>query len=226
VRHTFGKAHLVGHHNHGHAFFGQIDHDIKDFLDHFRVERGCGFIEEHDLRVHAEAARNGHPLLLSAGKLARVFFGLLGDLNLFQVVHGLFFRFLLGNLSHPYRAEGQVVQDCQVRKQIEVLEYHAHFCTDLLDVFDIVGQLDAVDDNLPALVFFQAIDASDHGGFPGARRSADDDPLLFGHGQINALEHVKISVPFVHSNDFDHGLVGGLHYVLIHCLFVHVRASR
>eukprot|EP01032_Pedospumella_encystans_P002102 gene2102-2462_t len=34
-----GKAHFMGHAEHGHAFFGKTDHGVEHFLDHFRVER-------------------------------------------------------------------------------------------------------------------------------------------------------------------------------------------
>jgi hypothetical protein len=36
-----------------------------------------------------------------------------------------------------------------MRKQVEVLEHHADFAADLVDLLEVVGQLDAVDDDLP-----------------------------------------------------------------------------
>ncbi len=33
-----GKAHFVGHAEHSHARMGQINHNIKYFFDHFRIE--------------------------------------------------------------------------------------------------------------------------------------------------------------------------------------------
>jgi len=33
VRHAFGKAHFMGHHNHGHAFPRQIDHLTSTVLE-------------------------------------------------------------------------------------------------------------------------------------------------------------------------------------------------
>ena len=39
IRHLTGKAHLMGHAEHRHAFFGQFDHRIENFLDHLRIKR-------------------------------------------------------------------------------------------------------------------------------------------------------------------------------------------
>ena len=70
-----GKAHFVGDAEHGHAFFGETDHHVQNFLDHFRVERRSRLIEQHDLRVHAKRAGNCHALLLATGQLTRIFQG-------------------------------------------------------------------------------------------------------------------------------------------------------
>jgi hypothetical protein len=49
-------------------------------------------------------------------------------------------------------------------EQVEVLEHHADFAADGLDVLEVVGEFGAVDNDLPLLVFFQAVDAADHRG--------------------------------------------------------------
>ena len=46
-------------------------------------------------------------------------------------------------------------------KQVKALVHHADFGTDFVDLTHIVGELDALDDDLTFLVFFQAIDAAD-----------------------------------------------------------------
>jgi hypothetical protein len=42
-------------------------------------------------------------------------------------------------------------------KEVEVLEHHADFSADLVDLLDIAGELDVVDDDLALLVFLQAM---------------------------------------------------------------------
>jgi hypothetical protein len=76
-----GEAHFVGHAEHGHALFRELDHGVEHFLDHLGVKGGGRLVEQHDLRLHAERAGDGHALLLAAGELARVLVRLLGDLD-------------------------------------------------------------------------------------------------------------------------------------------------
>ena len=85
VGHALGKSHFMRNHDHGHPFPGQIDHNIQDFFDHFRVKGGGGFIKKHDFRIHTKASGNCYTLLLSAWKLPRIFSGLLWNENLFQI---------------------------------------------------------------------------------------------------------------------------------------------
>src|SRR5690606_27129149 len=80
---------------------------------------------EEDLRLHDEAARERHALLLAAGKLARI-----AVLEAGEADH-------LENLSHPARplgprhladleAEGDVLEDRLVGPDRVVLEDHPH----------------------------------------------------------------------------------------------------
>ena len=68
-------------HQHGHAVLGELHHGVEHLLDHLGVERRGRLVEQHDLRVHAERARDRDALLLAAGELARIFVRLLGDLH-------------------------------------------------------------------------------------------------------------------------------------------------
>ena len=75
VRDTPGKAHLVGDTDHGHALPRQSGHDVKNLIDHFRVERGSRLVKQHDLGVERQRTRDRDALLLAAGQLRRI----LGD---------------------------------------------------------------------------------------------------------------------------------------------------
>ena len=88
IRHLPRKAHFMGDADHGHALIGQQHHGIEHFLDHFGIERRGRFIEQHDLGRHAQGARDGDALLLTARKLDRVFVGLFGYLDAFEIGHG------------------------------------------------------------------------------------------------------------------------------------------
>ena len=83
-------------------------------------------------------------------------------------------------------------------KRFELLEDHANFAADGGDVAHVVAQLHAVDDDLAFLVFFEAVDAADEGGFTGARGTDDDDHLARGDGHADVTQDVKLAKPLVH----------------------------
>ena len=61
----------------------------------------------------------------------------------------------------------------------------------------VVGQLDAVDDDVPGLVPLEGVDAADHRRLAGAGRAADDDPLAAADVSVMSLEDVEDAVPLV-----------------------------
>ena len=95
-------------------------------------------------------------------------------------------------------------------EEVEVLKDHTDFGANFFDVLEVVGQLDAVDPDLPALMLLQPVDTPDQGGFTRTRGTADDDPLLPAHGQVDVLENMKILEPFVHVPDFDDDIFFGV----------------
>jgi hypothetical protein len=133
------------------------------------------------LRVHAERAGDRHALLLAAGELAGIFVRLLGDLDALQVVHRRLLGLLLRHLAHPDRRQRAVLQDRQVREQVEVLEHHADFAAHLVDLLEVVGQFDAVDDDLALLVLLEPVDAADQRRLARARLGPADDDALAAH---------------------------------------------
>ena len=99
-----------------------------------------------------------------------------------------------------------------MREQVEVLEHHADFAAHLVDLLQVVGELDAVDDDLALLVLLQPVDAADHRRLAGTRRPADDDALAAHDLQVDVLQHVEVAVPFVHGDDLDGDVgVGDVH---------------
>src|SRR5438093_351283 len=54
VGHPPRESHLVRDDDHRHAVLREVGHDVKDFVDHLRIERRGGLVEEHDLRLHRQ----------------------------------------------------------------------------------------------------------------------------------------------------------------------------
>ena len=132
-----GEAHLVGDDDHRHAVLRQGGHRIQHFLDHFGIERRGRLVEQHDLRVHAEGARDRDALLLAAGELARVFVRLLGDFDSAEELHRDLLGLAPGHLAHPDRRQRAILEDGQMREQVELLEHHADFASDLVDALQV-----------------------------------------------------------------------------------------
>ena len=97
-----------------------------------------------------------------------------------------------------------------MREQVEVLEHHSDFLAHLVDLLEVVGELDAVDDDLALLVLLERVDAADHRRFARARWPSDNDALALLNTEVDVLEHVKVGVPFVDADHVDRDFVGHL----------------
>ena len=76
------EIHLVGHHDHGHAFVGERLHHAQHLADGLGVERRGRLVEQHELRLHGERAGDRDALLLAARELRRVLRGIFGEADL------------------------------------------------------------------------------------------------------------------------------------------------
>ena len=93
-----------------------------------------------------------------------------------------------------------------------MLEHHADFAAHFVDLLQVIGQLDVVDDDLALLVFFQTVDAADHGRLARPRRAGHNDALAAHDLQIDVAQNVELPVPLVHVGDFDGDIgFGNLH---------------
>src|SRR5450830_808752 len=206
VCHLTGETHLVADHDHGGAVEGELDHGVEHLLDHFRIERAGRLVEQHHFRAHAQCARDRDPLLLAAGELRRIFLGLLQNAHAREVLHRQLFGLRLWHLAHPDRRQRAVLENREMRKQIELLKHHADLAAHLVDALEIGGQLDAIDDDAALLVPFDGVDAADQRGLAAARWPADHDALAAPHRHIDVAQHMKGAEPFVHADQLDHRL--------------------
>ena len=58
---------------------GEPAHDVEDLADELGVERARRLVEEHELGLHGEGARDRDALLLAAGELRGVGVRLVGE---------------------------------------------------------------------------------------------------------------------------------------------------
>jgi hypothetical protein len=95
-----------------------------------------------------------------------------------------------------------------MREQVEVLEHHADLAADLVDALQVIGEFDAVDDDMARLVLLEPVDAADERRLARARRPAHDDALALVDGEVDVLQHMKVAEPLVHVADLNGDFVG------------------
>ena len=126
VGHLAGKAHLVGHDHHGHAFVGQLDHHVQHLAHHLGVKRRGGFVEQHHDGVHRQRARNRHALLLATRELAGELVLVRHQAHAVEHLQATGAGLVKAAPEHLDLGNRQVLGHRQVREQFEVLEHHAH----------------------------------------------------------------------------------------------------
>jgi len=94
-----------------------------------------------------------------------------------------------------------------VRKQVEALKHHADFATNRIQIAHIVIQLDAIDDDVAAIVFFEAIERAQESRLARARRPDDGRDLAFIKSRRHAPQSMESTVMLFNVARFDDGFV-------------------
>ena len=92
-----------------------------------------------------------------------------------------FFGFFLRDLADPDRSQRAILEDREVREQVEVLEDHADFGTDLRQIVFFRIDFLAINRDGSFIDHLQEIEASEQRTFAGARDTSDTDK----HAQRN-----------------------------------------
>ncbi|MNP26511.1 hypothetical protein D3C76_1193700 [compost metagenome] len=198
---------------HRHVLRSELLHDQVDLFDEFRVQCRGRLIEQHDFRLHRQGPGDGHALFLSARQARRILIELAGQAYFRQVFHCQFTSGFFAEALEFYRAKGNVFIHGQVRKQVEVLEHHAHLLTHGIDVlferatFQWSIDLLALQPDLAVVEHFQVIDRAQERAFARSARADDGDDLSARDGKIDALEYFKCSIGLASALHFNHELL-------------------
>ena len=187
----------MGDDDHRHAVRRQLFHNLQNLADHLRVQRRGRLVKQHDVGVHRQRTGDRHTLLLAAGKLCRVGFGLFGQPHAIQQVQrtllGLGFRCLF----QFHRGQHHIAHDVQVVEQVEVLEHHTDVLTHFIQVSLFVGQVVAVHDDLTSGDLFQPVQAAQKGGLTAAGGTEDDDDLTLINIGRDIFQHFQFAEVFL-----------------------------
>ena len=193
----------MGHAQHGHAFVSQLHHDVKHFIDHFRIKCGRRFVEQHDLRLHGKRSGDGDTLLLTAGKLRWHLGGLGSHAHAGKQIHGEILGRLLIHVAHLDRRKRHVFKNGLVGEQVERLEHHADLGTQAGELLAFLGQWLAINANITGINGFQTVDGAAHRGLAGTGWTDDDQHLALLDGEVDVLEHMQVTVVLFNVGQFD-----------------------
>src|SRR5829696_4990036 len=171
-----------------------------------RVEGGGHFVEEHDVRLHHQSARDRDALLLAARELVRV----LARLRVEADAREQLVRALLGlrtwHLLDPPRGEREVVDHAQVREEVELLEDDPDPLPDRRDVGAAAGDLEALEVDAAGLDRLEQVDAAQERRLPAAARADDHADLARGDAEIDPVEDEVVAEALAHALEPDEGV--------------------
>ena len=180
----------MGDHHHRHPLGGELEHDVEHLLDHLRVERRGRLVEEHHLGVHGKGPGDGDALLLAPRALAGIGIGLLGDPDPDQLADRLFLGLGLATPSHLALRQRDVLEDGEMREEVELLEDHSDLGPHVVEVGLDLGEFVAVDRDETLGRHFQQVDAAQHRRLAGAAGAHDDDHLALGDFEVEVAHGV------------------------------------
>ena len=128
ICHVPGEGHLVSDDDHGGFLFRQTTDNLQYLAGQLRIQRGGWLVKAENIRVERQCPGDGHPLLLTAGKLMRIVPGTVRKAHLVQQLHSGGtdgFLTLAAVLGHQFPGEGHVFQSRILGKKVEGLEHHA-----------------------------------------------------------------------------------------------------
>ena len=146
--------------------------------------------------AHADALRE---LAEYAGQGAR---GVVGKIRQIIFPRDLL-GFGFGRLERPDRRKRAVLQNRQMRKQVEALEDDADLLAQLAQVGRGVVDLRAVDADDPGLYRLQPVDAAEHRALARAGAADHRDDLALGDIERDVLQHLDRAVALVDPVDFN-----------------------
>ena len=198
VRDGTGKLHLVGDDDHRFALAGQVKHDIQHLTDHLRVKGGGHFVEEQNFGVHTQRPHDGNALLLAAGKLPRVAFGLLQQAHAVQQGFGLLLHLSFGALLHFGGSQKDVVQHGQVWKKLVALEHHPDALAQGRQILAAVGDGLAAQLHPACLHRLQSVQTAQQGALAAAGRPHHDDDLAGLNAKAYVIQDVRLTIVAFH----------------------------
>ncbi|MDT4856598.1 hypothetical protein FQZ97_909930 [compost metagenome] len=177
--HGHGLFLVVRHHHHGHAHaLDDVDQFKLGLLAQLLVQRAQRFVQQQQLGLLGQAARQRHTLLLPARELVRLALGVGRELHQGQHRVGALRDLGLGQ-AFALEAKGHVLPDIQVREQRIALEHHVHRPV----VGRHVRHVLPAEQDAPGGRLFEAGQHAQQGGLATARTAQQGKDLALADGE-------------------------------------------
>ena len=190
-----GNAGVVSGHDQGAAALGaELKEKVQDFSSGFGIEVAGGFIGNQQRGMIDEGARNGDPLLFTAGKLRGTMFYSFFQPDPAEQLFGFADRFTVGTARDPGR-HGDVFQSVKFGQKVIGLENETDLTITDLSQF-AVGKLIcafAVEDDIALIGCIQSGQQIQQGGFAGTGRAAQGNELARPHVHGNAAQDLQFA---------------------------------
>ena len=183
---------------------GQTLHNLQDLADHLRIQSRGRFVKEQNIRIHSHSPGDGHPLLLPAGKPVGIFQGFIDESHLIEQFSRLFLCLLLPQLFELHRRQRDIPQHRHVGKQIELLKHHPDLLAEFVNLFKVVHNGNALNDDISFCGHFQQINAAEKGGFTAAGGTDNADTLALFDAGIYPLEYLQLAEIFMQILNINH----------------------
>src|SRR5699024_3462654 len=152
-----------------------------------KIQRAQRLVQKENLGIIYKRPGNGHPLLLSSGKLGRLSLFVSGKLNEFQ--HLFYFPpdfFLLCLFQfHPVTA---VIRDVHMGKESVILKYGIYVSRLRRKGSHILS----VQKDLSPVRRLQSRDNTQRGGLTAAGRTQKSDKLALADGKADPFENIRL----------------------------------
>ena len=173
---------------------GQFLDQIHDFKRIAAVQISGGLVGDNNLRILDDGPGDGYSLALSAGQRARIFVSLRIDPYGFQAVMHPFPDDLSVPDPHHPQSHGDVVENCLVIHQIEILEDISD--VRIADCVDPAGTAAgnplSVNKDAPAVYPVQPADGVEQRGLAAARSAQKGDDAALRQFQTGVVDHMDL----------------------------------
>lgn len=186
----------------------QLEKQGVQFLCVGGIEVTRRFVGKNDLRVIDKGTGDGYPLLFSAGKGRRLVVGPVGQAQVFEQRHPLFFHFCFGFSGNPARY-ANILQGTEFGQQVVKLENKTDVLVAESGQLTVVhaGEAGIVELNGAGIGLIECSQDVQQGALSGTGRTDNTDDFSPFYRNINTFQYFYLSISLFYAPGLQHGAI-------------------